>query len=110
MSRAGTSNLDDLFLDLRNGDGKAVQLWDSYLNDLALAIDNARMVIGCDVVIGGLIQRYITEKDIIILKEKILNITTFKNADFTLKKGVFGKKAAMTGAALPRIEKFLLGI
>ena len=110
MSRAGTSNLDDFFLDLRNGDGKAVQLWDSYLNDLALAIDNARMVIGCDVVIGGLIQRYITEKDINILKEKILNITTFKNADFTLKKGVFGKKAAMTGAALPRIEKFLSGI
>lgn len=101
------TNLDEFFIDLRNGDKKSMEIWDSYLSELALTIDNCRMIIASDIILSGLLQKYITNEDIKILKEKILEITTFKSPDFNISIGSCGRKGILIGSALPLIESFL---
>jgi len=107
LQLSGRSSLDDFFIDLRKNDNTAKEVWDEYLSNLALVIDNARMVVGCDVVLCGFIQKYLINEDLELLKQKILEITTFKNADFSIQKGTYGDKAILLGTAIPRIKKFL---
>lgn len=101
------TSLDEFFIDLRSGDSESVQIWDNYLSELALAIDNFRMIIASDVILSGLLQKYITKEDLSILKSKVMEITTFKNLDFNISIGNCGRKAIVIGAALPLIHQFL---
>lgn len=107
LAESHSATLDDFFSHLREGSDAEKRIWDNYLSDLALSIDSARMAIACDIVIGGVLQRYMIQKDIDILKQKIRQITTFKAADFSIKIGSCGRKGVVIGAGIPRIEGFL---
>lgn len=107
MRRIGSNDLDRFFINLRSGDESAVTLWDAYLDDLALTIDNARMVVGCDVLITGLLHKYFIQEDIQLLKQKVIDQTTFKSAAFDIRLGFCGKKGVLLGAAIPLIKEFL---
>lgn len=99
--------LDEFFIDLRKGDKESEIIWDKYLHELALTIDNSRMIIAGDIILSGLVQNYIIEEDLKKLKSMILEITTFKNADFNITSGNCGRKAIVIGAALPLINNFI---
>lgn len=101
------STLDEFFIDLRNGDKESEIIWYSYLHELALAIDNCRMIIACDIILSGLLQKYIIKEDLRKLKSMIMDITTFKSADFNITSGNCGRKAIVIGAALPLINSFI---
>lgn len=107
MRRIGSNDLDRFFVNLRAGDYQAVQLWSDYLDDLALTIDNSRMIVACDVLITGLLHKYFIQEDIELLKNKVLAVTTFKSVDFDIKLGFCGKKGVLLGAAIPQIKEFL---
>lgn len=95
------TNLDEFFIDLRNGNREAMKIWDNYLSELALTIDNCRMIIASDIILSGLIQKYITADDINVLKEKIMEITTFKSLEFNISIGNCGRKGILIGSSLP---------
>lgn len=100
-------NLDEFFLDLRNGNPDSERIWYKYLEELALTIDNCRMIIACDVIISGTLQKYFTSEDFKILKSLTLSKTTFKSAEFEIKNGVCGHNAIVIGAAIPLIKDFI---
>lgn len=104
------TTLDEFFIDLRKGDKESETIWKRYLSELALAIDNCRMIIACDIILSGLLQKYLIENDISLLKSMILKNTTFKSADFNITSGNCGRKAILIGAALPLIHRFISSI
>ncbi len=54
-------NLEQFFVLLEKGDEKAKELWDEYLDYLAMGIHNARMMYDCPIIIGGYVGVYIGE-------------------------------------------------
>ena len=58
-------------------------------------------------IIGGLLTPYLTDEDLDSIKDSVYSLTTFKNADFTISKGKYGKKATLIGTALTRITDYL---
>jgi len=100
-------NLDEFFIDLRSGSSEAERTWNNYLEELALTIDNCRMIIACDVILSGTLQKYFIREDLEKLKSLILSKTTFKSADFNITNGVCGRNAIVIGATIPLIKNFI---
>ena len=64
--------LPEFFRRLRAGSGPERALWRDYLQELALAIDNARMVVRSDVLLGGHLQAYMTPEDLALLRTGVI--------------------------------------
>lgn len=107
LLRSAAENLPAFFQHVREGNIRAVQVWHNYLKELALLIDNLRMVMGSDIVIGGLLAKHIAAEDLEYIKNSVLAYTTFKNVDFQISRGYHGDKAALVGAAITRICHYL---
>lgn len=97
----------EFFRRLRSGDPAMVKIWDRYLNDLALAIDNIRMVIFCPFIIGGQLQDYLIPEDFNQIRRLILENTSIIGSGVELIRGRCGSRAPSLGAARHYIERFL---
>ena len=104
--RSGES-LEQFFEGVRNGKERNVNIWREYKEDLALVIDNLRMMVCCDVLIGGVLEKYMTDQDFQEIIDRIESITTFKTIPPRFYRGHYGEKAAVNGAALTYIIKWL---
>ena len=100
-------SLDLFFKKLRSGDIECKYKWNAYLSELALTIDNLRMIINYKVIIGGLLRQYMTQEDIVDLKKIILEKTAFRSIGISIELSRYGQNAAAIGAALYYIEAFL---
>ena len=69
-------NIDDFFHELSKGNTEYEKIFDEYLNNLARGINTIRMVLDCDIVIGGSITAEIAEY-LDKLKEKVQNLNPF---------------------------------
>ena len=107
LLRSAAENLPAFFQSVRKGNIKAVQIWHGYLRELALLIDDLRMVMGSDILIGGLLAKYFTPEDLQYVKNSVLSYTTFKTVDFQICRGHHEEKAALVGAALTLICNYL---
>lgn len=99
--------LPEFFRRLRAGGGPERALWRDYLQELALAIDNARMVVRSDVLLGGHLQAYMTPEDLALLRTGVLEQTFFPVDDLKLRRSQCGEKATAIGAGLLYIRQFL---
>ncbi|MFR8170657.1 MAG: ROK family protein [Marvinbryantia sp.] len=107
LLRSAAENFPAFFQNVRIGNIKAVRIWHNYLQELALLIDNLRMVTGSDIIIGGLLAKYFSPEDLQYVKNSVLSYTTFRTVDFQIHKGHHGEKAALVGAALTFICDYL---
>lgn len=107
LERSGVDNIEDFFSAIEQREPKALAIWDEYLDDLALTIDNARMVIPCDIIISGLLLPFIKDQDIEALKSKIKEKSTFGQIDFSIRKGECDTDPVLTGSALSIISNYL---
>ena len=107
LERSGSDSLKSFFNAVEANDPQAMKTWDEYLDDLALTIDNARMVIPCDIIISGLLLPFIRDQDIETLKEKTRQKSTFGQVDFNIRKGECDTNPVMTGSALSIISNYL---
>lgn len=100
--------LDRFFEDLEvNSSYK--KLWDDVLHHLAIGINNIRMALDCDVVIGGKLTQYI-EPFMPQLRHMAKEINTFEdNADY-IRLCRYPKRASTLGVALHFIEDFISNI
>lgn len=99
--------LELFFQQLRIGNEKCRYIWDGYLQNLALAMDNMRMLVNCKFVIGGYLQQFMNDEDFTRLANYISEITAFSMIPVSFVQSRHGNKAAMLGAALYYIESFL---
>lgn len=98
-------NLQIFFELLERKDEKICQIWDEYLEHLAIAINNLRMIFDCDIVIGGTIRNYI-EPYMIDLSEKLIKYNPFEHLTSYLKLSQCQKEASAIGVATMHIDQF----
>lgn len=97
---------DEFERGIKNGNVEYMLLWENYLRHLAIGINNIRMVLDCDVVLGGFMSEYI-EPFLPRLKEYLAALEPFeKNADYVHLSRCRRHTIPM-GAALYYIIKFL---
>lgn len=89
---------------LRSGDIECVMMWESYLRHLALGINNIRMVLDCDVVLGGFLSEYI-EGSLPRLKQYLDSLNPFET-DSDYVRLSRRRHTIPMGAALHFVKKF----
>ena len=98
-------SLKAFFDNLKEGDTECARIWEDYLDHLAIAVNNVRMLFDCDIILGGYVGGYL-EPYLPQLKQVALNRNSFdKRADF-LRVCKVKREALAIGSALPYIHKF----
>lgn len=106
LSDAADGKLEQFFDLLDQGDAKAVKIWDSYTDYLALAVNNIHMVLDCDIVLGGYVGSYMGTH-LQELWDKVAKRNTFGEKEPYVKACNYKVAAAALGAALKVIETFV---
>ena len=106
LSSLTDGNLGAFFALLDQGDAKAREVWDEYLGHLATAVNVVRMMLDCDVILGGYIGEFI-DAYVDELRDLVAEKNPFdENSDYLLPCKC--KTAAVaTGAALDYISTFI---
>jgi len=102
------SGLDiaSFFGKVKAGDQGAARIWDKYLEDLAIAINNLHVIFRSVIIIGGEMSKYVKEYKA-ELKEKLEKRNPFKSAADYLRISDYGEHDSAFGAALSLVSKFL---
>ncbi len=96
-------NLERFFQMVRAQDPGAVRLWDEYLDHLALAVTNLRMIFDCRIILGGYVGGYLQEF-MPELSRKIMEYNNFDLDTSYLHTGKYKYEASAYGAALAFID------
>lgn len=99
--------LDEFFARKEEGDPACLKKWDDYLRYLSMLINNLHMVIENTVILGGNITPYFTEQDIAVIKQSVLERSTFQDDVSYIIQGKCRNDAVSIGAALPFVKEFL---
>ncbi len=107
LERDAGEPLDEFFAKLRSGDEKTAALWERYLQYLSRGINNIRMLIDCEFIIGGHLGQYLTEEDFARLRALVDEKCPLKLGRTVISPSEFRSESAEKGAALPAIKAFL---
>ncbi len=110
LSMHTDDNLDLFFDQLKKGNKKLEKIWDEYLNYLAIAISDIRMLFGCTIIVGGYVGARIKDyMHQLYKKVEARNPFGEKAADYLIpcKNDI---EAIAVGAALCIIDDFLNNI
>lgn len=109
LEQRSDQRVTSFFYSLEQGDDVCKKIWDTFIKDIALMINNARMVFDSDVIIGGELAAQIREEDLETLKRLVKEYSTFPFSTFSITRSIYGKEASVIGGALMSIEAFLNG-
>ena len=87
-----------------------MKLWDKYLNDLALAIHNVRILFDSDIIIGGYIGAYIEEYMDELCRRVDARDTFGDRAGDYMFPCKYKVESAAAGAAIHFIDEFFATI
>ena len=99
-------DLSAFFREMENGSREFQKVWETYLDDLAIAVDNLRMCFDCDVVLGGYVGSYM-EPYLERLQEKVAKRNIFGYTGDYLKVCKYRTEMSALGAAVYQIEKYI---
>lgn len=106
LSGHADENLQEFFVRMEAGDIKLQKIWDIYLDNLAIAVDNLRMCYDCDVILGGyvgsMIEPYIDQ-----LRTKVGEKNIFEGGGSYVYACRYQQEASALGAAMFYIEDFI---
>lgn len=106
LSDTANGKLEHFFERLKEKDHATVEIWDSYTSVLAVALNNIRMVLDCDIVLGGYVGSY-AGPYLPDIWRKVSERNTFKEDQQFVKCCKYQVGAAALGAALEVIENFV---
>ncbi len=98
---------DEFFRRLRSQDTRIQNMWDEYLDHLALLLHNVLMTMDVDIILGGLLRKYMVPGDLKIIEEKIRLQTDFDIPEQTITLEYITDYPAARGAALYLVRDFL---
>ncbi|MDD3139703.1 MAG: ROK family transcriptional regulator [Lachnospiraceae bacterium] len=84
-----------------------VKRWNQYLEYLAIAIDNLRMFINSDVILGGTLAKYLVEDDIKKIHELVRKLSAFPESSQYIGISRCVSLPLCMGAALPFVKDYL---
>lgn len=99
-------NLKAFFEKMESGNERYRQIWEEYLDNLAIAVDNLRMCFDCEVVLGGYVGNYM-EPYIGRLRAKVAVKNIFGGSGEYVRACWCRDEASAYGAALYQIEKYI---
>jgi predicted NBD/HSP70 family sugar kinase len=99
-------SLEDFFEGLEAQNPTYQALWQDVLYHLAIGINNIRMALDCEVVLGGNLTQFL-EPHLPELRRLVASFNTFENSADYLKLCRYPKRASMLGVALHFIQEFL---
>lgn len=108
LANSADGRLTTFFQELES-EGKHAVLWETYLSNLALAINNLRMTLDSNVVLGGYVGSHM-EKHIEALREKVALRNTFEPDASYLDTCAFKFEAIAVGSALHYVDAFIEGL
>ena len=106
LSAAAGGKLEKFFELLEKKDQRAAEIWDVYIGYLAVALNNIRMLLDCDIILGGYVGSY-AEPYLQDIWNKVLERNTFTEERQFVKSCRYKVGAAALGAALEVIENFV---
>lgn len=102
-------SLTEFFSAVHSGDEESMSIWMEYLGYLALTINNLRMIMNIDILIGGLLLQFMNERDLEILEDMVNRTYPFKGiGPAVIKVSSHADDAIKLGAAMSLIEKVLM--
>ncbi len=109
LSALSDGDLAGYFQMLDEGDSRARELWDEYLQHLAYGINTIRLLFDCRVVVGGYLGQF-AEKYLGELRERVKVLDPFSDDVSYLSFCKCKNEAAATGAALTYIDDYISSI
>ena len=100
-------NIEDFFTNVRRKEPSFLKRWNTFLTDLARAINLLHLIYDIDFILGGYIAPYLCEEDLAFIHEKIQQMTPFEEPQDFLLISKMPKHNITIGAALPFILEFL---
>lgn len=103
-------DLSEFFQRLEAGDERLMKVWGEYLDYLAMAVSDVRMLFGCTIILGGYVGAYM--KDYIsMLCERVDAKNAFGEASQNyLRPCKYKIEAVAAGAAITYIDEFIKNI
>lgn len=106
LADSNVSDLHEFFSLLREKNPECIAVWHSYLQYLALAINNAIHIVDCDVVLSGLISLFLEEDDILLLNQYLQSHNSFSFYKPRIRVGASSEDIAAIGAAYYLLTNF----
>ncbi len=106
LSRETKGDLEAFFKKLASGDSQMQPIWEEYLNNLSIVINNLRMLYDSKVIIGGEVGCFISPY-LEQLKERVSHRNTFENDASYVTVCTYNVESSALGAALVQIERFI---
>lgn len=106
LSNLTNGKLQKFFELIEARDKKSLMVWNKYLSDLAIGVNNLRMIFDCRVIIGGYVGSYMGPY-LTDLKELAKELNTFEKDASYIEACTFKTEASATGASIKLIELFL---
>ena len=103
LSDAAGGKLEKFFELLEKKDPKVADIWDVYTGYLAVALNNIRMLLDCDIILGGYVGGYLGEF-MPQLSRKVMEYNNFDPDTSYLYTGKYKYEASAYGAALAFID------
>lgn len=104
--KESAADLKEFFRLLDAGDEDVAGIWEEYMQDLAVFINNLRMTLDCDVMLGGFVSAHLKPWEN-VLKGKIDAINCFGEKCDYLTIAEYGRYDSCVGAGIRLIAKFL---
>lgn len=97
------------FEGLETGNAEYQKLWSDYLDHLAIGINNIRMVLDCDIILGGVLAHFMSPylED---LRQRLRSISPFETTGDYLKLSRYLSWSTCVGVALHFISDFIENI
>lgn len=99
--------LPAFFKTLRAGDAAREKIWTRYLHNLALCINNIRMVLDLDYVLCGYLLQFLTDEDLERLSQYAAETCAFDLPRIRIWRSAFSTDVAAYGAAISLVSDFL---
>ncbi len=106
LIRSDEGDLSVFFRKLEEGDAQSLQKWNTYLDYLAIAINNIRMMYDCDVILGGSVGRFIPPY-ISELEARLARRDSFYRRSRFVLDCKYHSESSAVGAALRFIDRFI---
>lgn len=87
-----------------------MEIWNTFIRYLSIAINNMRMVVNCDFIIGGYLMQFMNEDDLVSIQDGVKRYCFNSKETFLLKPSRFGDKSPKLGAAIALVDSFLASI
>lgn len=105
LSDLTDGNLEAFFEGVKSGNQLLAETWNTYLDHLASTVNILRMLLDCNVILGGYVGEYM-DRYIDELRSKAARLNTFADDADYLQLCSYKKESIAAGAALYFIDEF----